>query len=137
MNMNNNTFEELNAKYSESTSDSVMAISSIWANESFKLAEGDLIFSYKNTKFCDCENNFFGIIIFRNTEKNGPIENIGNFSVIIVTKDYSVTYPNVPLTYLQTELVDTLKDFCIEEEILTTYKQIIDNDDLKRWDYYR
>lgn len=132
MNMNNNTFEELNAKYSESTSDSVMAISSIWANESFKLAEGDLIFSYKNTKFCDCENNFFGIIIFRNTEKNGPIENIGNFSVIIVTKDYSVTYPNVPLTYLQTELVDTLKDFCIEEEILTTYKQIIDNDDLKR-----
>ena len=132
MNMDKNIFEELNAKFSESSNESVMALSSIWANEACKLSEGELIFSYKNTKFCDCENNFFGITIFRNTEKNGPIKNVGNFSVIIVTRDWSVTYPNVPLTYLQTELADMLKEFCMEEEVLTTYKQIIEKDDLKR-----
>lgn len=129
-NLDSNLFESLNVKFEESTSDSLRTLGDIWSNGSFRLTGGDLIFSYKNTKICDTDNNLLGVSIYRNNQENGPVENIGNYSVILVTMDYSVTYPNVPLTYLQTELVDLLKEFCIDEEVLTTYKQIIDNDDL-------
>ena len=45
----------------------------------------------------------------------------------IYTENYSVIYPHVPRTYLEVELYEILKDSKVPQDVLITYKQIIED----------
>lgn len=95
------------------------------------LSQGDLIFIYKNSKDTDTENTLYELCIRVHNTYTVSTENVtsrlDNYIVEIYTKDYSVIYPHVPRTYLEVELYDILEDFKVPNDILITYKQIIED----------
>ena len=48
-----------------------------------------------------------------------------SYSVGIITKGWSVFYPNVPLEYLEGDLAGDLKKWKVEDDIIKTYKQLL------------
>ena len=119
--------EKLENYFENSVSDSLRTLGDKWGNVSLRMIEGDLIFIYKNTSNTghNDNNTLLGVSVFRNNQYTGPLEISGTYCVELVTTNWSTIYPSVPLTYLQIELLDLLKEFKIDEEVLTTYKQII------------
>ena len=92
------------------------------------LSQGDLIFEYKNSEKRDVKNNVLGLTIrihnqFTETE---PFD-LDEFIVELITEEYSVIYPHVPRTYLDVELYNLLKDSKVPNDVLITYKQIIED----------
>ena len=92
------------------------------------LSQGDLIFEYKNSEKRDVSNNVLGVTI-RVQNKYTEAEPLGldEFIVELITEEYSVIYPHVPRTYLDVELYDLLKDAKVPNDVLITYKQIIED----------
>lgn len=104
-----------------------------------QLSQGDLIFTYKNSKDTDTENTLYQVVIRIHNKytisEDNVTSSLDQYIVEIYTKDYSVIYPHVPRTYLEVELYNLLQDFKVPADILITYKQIIE--DLKQWDYFQ
>jgi hypothetical protein len=98
------------------------------------LGQGDLIFTYKNSKDRDTEDTLYGITIRVHNKytvsEDNITSNLDEYIVEIYTHDYSVIYPHVPRTYLDVELFEFLNDHKVPSDILATYKQIIE--DLKQ-----
>lgn len=96
-----------------------------------QLEQGDLIFIYKNTEEKGVENELLEVSIrMNNNYTAGPDSMVGGLDLFIVeiyTENYSVIYPHVPRTYLDIELYEFLKDSKVPQDVLITYKQIIED----------
>ncbi len=96
-----------------------------------QVEQGDVIFIYRSTERKDVENNLLEVCIrAHNIYTSGPETTTGDLDLYIVelyTDKYSVIYPHVPRTYLDIELYDILKDSKVPDDVLITYKQIIED----------
>lgn len=92
------------------------------------LSQGDLIFEYKNNEKKDVKNNVLGLVIrVHNQYTEAEPLDLDEFIVELITEEYSIIYPHVPRTYLDVELYDLLKDAKVPNDVLITYKQIIED----------
>lgn len=92
------------------------------------LSQGDLIFEYKSSEKRDVKNNVLGLVIrVHNQYTEAEPLNLDEFIVELITEEYSIIYPHVPRTYLDVELYDLLKDAKVPNDVLITYKQIIED----------
>jgi hypothetical protein len=96
-----------------------------------RLEQGDLIFIYKNTEKKGVDNELLEVSIrMNNVYTSGPdsmTDGLDLFIVELFTEEYTVIYPHVPRTYLEVELYEILKDSKVPQDILITYKQIIED----------
>lgn len=96
-----------------------------------RLEQGDLIFIYKNTEKKGVDNELLEVSIrMNNVYTTGPDSMTSGLDLFIVelfTEEYTVIYPHVPRTYLEVELYEILKDSKVPQDILITYKQIIED----------
>ena len=96
-----------------------------------RLEQGDLIFIYKNTEKKGVDNELLEVSIrMNNVYTAGSDSMTGGLDLFIVelfTEKYTVIYPHVPRTYLDVELYEILKDSKVPQDILITYKQIIED----------
>lgn len=99
-----------------------------------QLSQGDLIFIYRNSEDRGVDNNLLECCIrIQNDYTNGNdpfIEGLDKYIVELYTENYSVIYPHMPRTYLDVELYEILQNSKVPQDILLTYKQIIE--DLKQ-----
>lgn len=82
------------------------------------LLEGRFVFGYKNIYGPDKSPLMQAVVVRFGTNV---------FGVGVVTSGYTMLLPQVPISYLDTELFDDLKKWKVESEILNTYKSIIEN----------
>ena len=96
-----------------------------------RLEQGDLIFIYKNTEKKGVDNELLEVSIrMNNVYTAGPDSMTAELDLFIVelfTEKYTVIYPHVPRTYLEVEFYEILKDSKVPQDILITYKQIIED----------
>ena len=96
-----------------------------------RLEQGDLIFICKNTEKKGVDNELLEVSIrMNNVYTAGSDSMTGGLDLFIVelfTEEYTVIYPHVPRTYLEVELYEILKDSKVPQDILITYKQIIED----------
>lgn len=97
-----------------------------------QLGQGDLIFAYKNLEERGVKNELLEISIRANNKytsmaDDSMVERLDLYIVELFTQDYSVIYPHMPRTYLEVELYDILEESKVPEDILITYKQIIED----------
>lgn len=82
------------------------------------LLEGVFLFGYKNIFGPDKSQLQQCVIVRFDTNL---------FGVGVVTSGYTMLLPRVPLSYLETELLEDLKKWKIEKEIIETYKAILND----------
>lgn len=82
------------------------------------LLEGIFIFGYKNTFGPDKSQLQQCVVVRFETDI---------FGVGVVSSSYTMLLPRVPISYLETELLEDLKKWKIEREIIETYKAILNN----------
>lgn len=93
------------------------AASDIWSSIHCKLLEGNLVFALKNTTPGDLSQ----LVVVRNISTR-------DFAIGVVTSGFSMLLPHVPFEYVQTQVVDDLKKYKIDKNIIETYKQIIEDE---------
>ncbi len=91
------------------------------------LSQGDLIFIYRNSEDKDVDTNLYEVSIRVHNQFTEDSLGLDAYIVEIYTEDYSVIYPHVPRTYLEVELFEILKNSKVPNDILITYKQIIED----------
>lgn len=82
------------------------------------LLEGIFIFGYKNIFGPDKSQLQQCVVVRFDTNV---------FGVGVVTAGYTMLLPRVPFSYLETELLEDLKKWKIEKEIIETFKAILKN----------
>lgn len=98
--------------------DITAAASDVFNSLHRSLLEGQFIFGYKNIYGPD-KSPLMQVVIVRYGKDI--------FGVGAITSGYTMLLPQVPLTYLETELVEDFKKWKVESEIINTYKSIINN----------
>lgn len=92
------------------------AASDIFSSIHSSLLNGSYVFGYKNTSGSD-KTQLMQVIVVRFDRDV--------FGVGAVTTGYTMLLPQVPLRYLKTVLLDDLKKWKVESEIVETFNQII------------
>lgn len=94
-----------------------------------KLKEGNAVFSY--TK----KDIMFQVSIFNNVNWNCSLNDWivdpDDYSVSIITIDYTVAFKHVNLKYLKNQVYNKMKEAGIEKNILEDYKLMIKNIEAK------
>lgn len=88
----------------------------IWGSIHQSLLSGKLVFAYRSN---ESSSNLLQIIIVINSN--------GTYSIGLITTGYSVLLPDMPKDYLSDVLLNDLKKFKIDKEILKIYEQIIED----------
>ena len=90
-----------------------------------------MIAAYKNTEKKGVDNELLEVSIRMNNVYTAGSDSMTSgldlFIVELFTEEYTVIYPHVPRTYLEVELYEILKDSKVPQDILITYKQIIED----------
>ena len=88
-----------------------------------QIKEGTVVFSYTKN------DNMFQVIIFNNLIHMGSkwVEDPNDYSVSIITKDYSVAFKHVDLEYLKNQINNKMKEYGADEDILNDYMMMIEN----------
>jgi len=90
-----------------------------------RIKEGDVVFSYTKN------DNMFQVIIFNNLfpvgNGNRWTADPNDYSVSIITKDYSVAFKHVSLDYLENQVYNKMKEYEADEDILDDYMQMIED----------
>lgn len=88
-----------------------------------KLKEGNAVFTY--TK----KDDMFQVSIYNNIEwvsaVNDYVADPDDYSVSIITKEYTVAFKHVNLKYLKNQVYNKMKEAGIEKNILEDYKLMI------------
>jgi radical SAM superfamily enzyme YgiQ (UPF0313 family) len=58
---------------------------------------------------------------------SGNIKHYTSYGVGYITSGYTALLPNVPFRYIKDELMDLLKDWKIDKNVLATFTAIIEN----------
>ena len=88
-----------------------------------RIKEGDIVFSYTKN------DNMFQVTIFNNLVSMGNkwIEDPNDYSVSIITKDYSIAFKHVDLDYLKNQVYNKMKEYGADEDILDDFMLMIEN----------
>lgn len=88
-----------------------------------RIKEGDIVFSYTKN------DNMFQVTIFNNLVSMGNkwIEDPNDYSVSIITKDYSIAFKHVDLDYLKNQVYNKMKEHGADEDILDDFMLMIEN----------
>ena len=82
------------------------------------LLKGNYVFGYKNTYSTD-KSPLNQVVVVRFDKDI--------FGVGVVTSGYTMLLPQVPLIYLERELVEDMNKWKVEKKIIETFKQIIED----------
>lgn len=93
----------------------------LWASIHNTLLQGDLVFAYKETK---SNSELSQIVIVQNRNLNPQTGGL-DFGVGMVTTGYTSLLPHVPYAYIEDIILDDLKKYKVDKNILEIYKQII------------
>lgn len=93
----------------------------LWASIHSSLLSGDLVYAYKSTK---SNSELSQIVIVQNKSLN-PLTGELDFGVGMVTTGYTSLLPHVPYEYLENSILEDLKKYKVDKDILEIYKQII------------
>lgn len=88
-----------------------------------KLKEGNAVFS------CTKKDDMFQVSIYNNIEwvsaVNDYVADPDDYSVSIITKEYTAAFKHVNLKYLKNQVYNKMKEAGIEKNILEDYKLMI------------
>ena len=126
--MNTNKNESENKEFLEAMEqtkiNSSLAIEEKMVVESLdRIKEGTVFFSYTKN------DNMFQVTIFNNLIPMGSkwVEDPNDYSVSIITKDYSIIFKHVDLGYLKNQIYNKMKEYGADEDILNDYMMMIEN----------
>lgn len=115
--------EILEVIFNQGIQDSLTIEGKMTADFLDKLKEGNAVFTY--TK----KDDMFQVSIYNNIEwvsaVNDYLADPDDYSVSIITKEYTVAFKHVNLKYLKNQVYNKMKEAGIEKNILEDYKLMI------------
>lgn len=115
--------EILEVIFNQGIQDSLTIESKMSADFLDKLREGNAVFTY--TK----KDDMFQVSIYNNVEwvsaVNDYIADPDDYSVSIITKEYTVAFKHVNLKYLKNQVYNKMKEANVDKNILEDYKLMI------------
>lgn len=121
--------EILEVIFNQGICDSLSIESKMSADFLDKLKEGNAVFTY--TK----KDDMFQVSIYNNVEWisaiNDYLADPDDYSVSIITKEYTVAFKHVNLKYLKNQVYNKMKEANVDKNILDDYKQMIKNIETK------
>lgn len=101
---------------------------SVWGSIHSSLLAGDLVFAYRTP---NSSEKLKQLVVVRNFDltptMSGNIKHYTSYGVGYITSGYTALLPNVPFRYIKNELMDLLKDWKIDKNVLATFTAIIEN----------
>jgi hypothetical protein len=100
---------------------------SVWSSIHSKLVEGTLVFAYKST---NDKIDLVQLVVVRNLRRDAfgnPTGLDNSYAVGMVTKGFTMLLPNVPLTYVENDVINDMKKYKLEKDLMDLYKQVIKN----------
>lgn len=100
---------------------------SVWSSIHSKLVEGSLVFAYKST---NDKTDLVQLVAVRNIKRDAfgnPVNLDNSYAVGMVTKGFTMLLPNVPLTYVENDVINDMKKYKLEKDLIDLYKQVIKN----------
>lgn len=94
--------------------------SDIWASVHSTLLSGALLFAYKST---NTSSDLVQVVVVKNLPSERS--NGEGYGVGMITTGFSMLLPKVPIEYLAGDLLEDLKKYKVNKEIVDTYIQII------------
>lgn len=115
--------EILEVIFNQGIQDSLTIESKMSADFLDKLREGNAVFTY--TK----KDDMFQVSIYNNVEwvsaVNDYVADPDDYSVSIITKEYTVAFKHVNLKYLKNQVYNKMKEANVDKNILEDYKLMI------------
>lgn len=110
--------------------DTMEAATDIFSSIHNSLLEGEFIFGYKNTSGAE-KSDLAQIIVVRFRK---GIPDLGTyecsedmFGIGVMTTGYTMLLPRVPISYIESVLMEDLTKWKLEKKILNTFKRIIED----------
>ena len=103
---------------------------SVWSSVHSRLLEGDLVFAYKTGNQGAKLKQVVVVRNFEIVEVPGFAQagkNYTDFGVGYITSGYTALLPHVPYRYIKDELFNLIKDSKVSNEVLGTFKAIIED----------
>lgn len=100
---------------------------SVWSSIHSKLVEGTLVFAYKST---NDKTDLVQLVVVRNLKRDAfgnPTSLDNSYAVGMVTKGFTMLLPNVPLTYVENDVINDMKKYKLEKDLIDLYKQVVKN----------
>ena len=100
---------------------------SVWSSIHSKLVEGTLVFAYKST---NDKTDLVQLVVVRNIKRDAfgnPVNLDNSYSGGMVTKGFTMLLPNVPLTYVENDVINDMKKYKLEKDLIDLYKQVVKN----------
>ena len=100
---------------------------SVWSSIHSKLVEGTLVFAYKST---NDKTDLVQLVVVRNIKRDAfgnPVNLDNSYAVGMVTKGFTMLLPNVPLTYVENDVINDMKKYKLEKDLIDLYKQVVKN----------
>lgn len=100
---------------------------SVWSSIHSKLVEGTLVFAYKAT---NDKTELVQLVVVRNLKRDAfgnPTSLSDDYAVGMVTKGFTMLLPNVPLTYVENDVINDMKKYKVEKDTIDLYKQVVKN----------
>lgn len=100
---------------------------SVWSSIHSKLVEGSLVFAYKST---NDKTDLVQLVVVRNIKRDAfgnPMNLDNSYAVGMVTKGFTMLLPNVPLTYVENDVINDMKKYKLEKDLIDLYKQVVKN----------
>lgn len=95
----------------------------IWSSIHSSLLSGNLVFAFKSTK---SGSEFGQIVVVQNLDRyNGNLLK-DDFGIGMITTGFTMLLPHAPFKYLEEDIVEDLKKYKVDKEIIEVYKRIIE-----------
>ena len=91
----------------------------VWSSIHSSLLDGELVYGYRRT---DEKSDLHQLVIV----KNQPGSELNGYALGMVTTSFSVLYPNVPFSYLADNIVQDLKKFKVDKDIIENYLKVLE-----------